>query len=212
MLIESCFVWLLQWTRFEDNLLHFFDGLPSKFNPFKKLSQPAIACNLGLLTNRKKVYRKASTELNYLTGLEFILYAGLGLGKYSNYLIGFGLTLSVYDIMYLDLRNTEHYDYLAGLGLILLNTVLKLINQPSMSLQKYKDFLKFTVGTDVVSKLCQHWKSDAGFCFILNAGSTLFQRWSTTLKQRWSDVETTLIRRWKNVDPTLKCWVDRYYR
>ena len=35
----------------------------------------------------------------------------------------------------------------------------------------------------------QHWKSYVEFCFIFNAGSTLFQRWST-LKQRWSDVET----------------------
>ena len=35
----------------------------------------------------------------------------------------------------------------------------------------------------------QRWKSDVGFCFIFNVGSTLFQRWSTTLKQRWSNVE-----------------------
>ena len=35
----------------------------------------------------------------------------------------------------------------------------------------------------------QRWKSDVGFCFIFNVGSTLFQRSSTTLKQRWSDVE-----------------------
>ena len=35
----------------------------------------------------------------------------------------------------------------------------------------------------------QRWKYDVGFCFILNVRSTLFQRWSTTLKQRWSDVE-----------------------
>ena len=79
MLIESCFVWLLQWTRFEDNLLHFFDGLPSKFNPFKKLSQPAIACNLGLLTNRKKVYRKASTELDILLGSNLFYMLDLAL-------------------------------------------------------------------------------------------------------------------------------------
>ena len=35
----------------------------------------------------------------------------------------------------------------------------------------------------------QRWKSDVGFSFIFKAGSTLFQRWATTLKQRWSDVE-----------------------
>ena len=35
----------------------------------------------------------------------------------------------------------------------------------------------------------QRWKSDVRFCFIFNVGSTLYQRWSTMLKQRWSDVE-----------------------
>ena len=35
----------------------------------------------------------------------------------------------------------------------------------------------------------QSWKSDVEFCFIFNVGSMLFQRWSTTLKQRWSEVE-----------------------
>ena len=35
----------------------------------------------------------------------------------------------------------------------------------------------------------QRWKTDVGFCFIFNVGSMLFQRWSTTLKQRWSNVE-----------------------
>ena len=35
----------------------------------------------------------------------------------------------------------------------------------------------------------QRWKSDLGFCFIFNVGSKLFQCWSTTLKQPWSDVE-----------------------
>ena len=33
------------------------------------------------------------------------------------------------------------------------------------------------------------WKSDVGFCFIFKVGSKLFQRWSTMLKQCWSDVE-----------------------
>ena len=69
--------------------------------------------------------------MDYLTELEVVLYVGLGLEKYSNYLTGFGLTLSVYDMMDLDLRNTQHEDYLTGLGLILLNTALELINQPS---------------------------------------------------------------------------------
>ena len=35
----------------------------------------------------------------------------------------------------------------------------------------------------------QRWKSDVEFCFISNVGSTLFQRWSTSLKQHWSNVE-----------------------
>ena len=35
----------------------------------------------------------------------------------------------------------------------------------------------------------QRWKSEVRFCFIFNVGSKLFQRWSTTLKQRWSDLE-----------------------
>ena len=59
------------------------------------------------------------------TGLELILYLGLGLKKHSNYLTGFGLTFSVYDIFDLDLRNTQHKDYLTELGLILLNTGLE---------------------------------------------------------------------------------------
>ena len=62
--------------------------------------------------------------LDYLTGLVIVSCVGTGFAKYSNYLTGFGLTLSVYDILDLDLRNTQHYDYLTGLGLILLNTGL----------------------------------------------------------------------------------------
>ena len=45
---------------------------------------------------------------DYLTRIEMILYVGIGLEKYLNYLTGFGLTLSVYDILDLDLRNTQH--------------------------------------------------------------------------------------------------------
>ena len=45
---------------------------------------------------------------DYRTGLEEILYVGIGFEKSSNYLTGFGLTLSVYDILDLDLRNTQH--------------------------------------------------------------------------------------------------------
>ena len=69
--------------------------------------------------------------LDYLSGLELILYVGLGLEKYSNYLTGFRLTLSVDDILDLHLRNNQHYDYLTGLGLVLLNTGLELINKTS---------------------------------------------------------------------------------
>ena len=46
-----------------------------------------------------------------------------------------------------------------------------------------------TLGTDIVWTFVQCCKSDVGFCFIFTFGSTLFQRWFTTLKQRWSDVE-----------------------
>ena len=35
----------------------------------------------------------------------------------------------------------------------------------------------------------QRGKSYFGFCFTFNVGSTLFQRWSTTLRKCWSDVE-----------------------
>ena len=65
-----------------------------------------------------------------------ILYVGLGLGKYLNYLTGFGLTLSVYNILDWDLRNTQHKNYLTGLGLILLNTGPELINQPNRDVVK----------------------------------------------------------------------------
>ena len=65
---------------------------------------------------------------DYFTGLKMILYVRIGLEKYSNYLTGFGLILSVYDMMDLDLRNTQQYDYLTGLGLILWKSGLGLIN------------------------------------------------------------------------------------
>ena len=51
--------------------------------------------------------------------------------KILGLLTGFGLALSVYDILDLDLRNTQHFDYITLLGLILLNTGLELINLPS---------------------------------------------------------------------------------
>ena len=44
----------------------------------------------------------------------------------------------------------------------------------------------------------QHLKHDVGFCLIFNVEPTLFQRWSTTLKQRWSDVEILAGLEWKN--------------
>ena len=47
----------------------------------------------------------------------------------------------------------------------------------------------FNVGHWRYINVVQLWKSDVGICFIFNVGSTLFQRWSTTLKQRWSDAE-----------------------
>ena len=46
--------------------------------------------------------------LDYLTELKLILYFGLDLENYLNYLTGFELTLSVYGILDLDFRNTQH--------------------------------------------------------------------------------------------------------
>ena len=54
----------------------------------------------------------------------------------------------------------------------------------------------FNFGHQRCIKVVQPWIFDAGFCFISNGESTLFQLWSTELKQCWSDVETTLMRRW----------------
>ena len=47
----------------------------------------------------------------------------------------------------------------------------------------------FNVGHWRCINVVQRWKSDDWFYFIFNFGSTLFQRWSTALKKRWSDVE-----------------------
>ena len=47
----------------------------------------------------------------------------------------------------------------------------------------------FNIGHWRCINVVQCCKSDVGFCFIFNFGSTLFQRWFTPLKQRWSDVE-----------------------
>ena len=46
----------------------------------------------------------------------------------------------------------------------------------------------FNVGHWHYINVVQRLKSDVGFCFIHNIESTIFQRWSTALKQRWSDV------------------------
>ena len=70
---------------------------------------------------------------DYLTGIELILYIGFGFEIYLsiNYLTGFGLTLSAHDKSNLDLRNTQHKESLTEVVLILLNTGLELLNQPS---------------------------------------------------------------------------------
>ena len=47
----------------------------------------------------------------------------------------------------------------------------------------------FNVGLWRCINFVQQWKREIGFCFIFNVGSTLFQRWSTTLRQHWSSVE-----------------------
>ena len=52
----------------------------------------------------------------------------------------------------------------------------------------------------------ERWKSDIGFSFIFNVGSMLFQRSSTTLKQRWSDVEMLAGETW-NWRRIRKVWI-----
>ena len=47
----------------------------------------------------------------------------------------------------------------------------------------------FNVGHWRCIKVVQRWRFDVIFFFIFNVGSTLFQCWSITLKQCWSDVE-----------------------
>ena len=51
------------------------------------------------------------------------------------------------------------------------------------------DSTLFQGRTPTLYRLVQRWKSDVGFCFIFNVGSTLFERWSTALKQHWSGNE-----------------------
>ena len=46
--------------------------------------------------------------------------------------------------------------------------------------------------------LYQSWKTEVGFCFIFNVGSTLFQRYFNVDPQGWD-----------NGDSTLKCWLGR---
>ena len=50
----------------------------------------------------------------------------------------------------------------------------------------------FNVGFWRCINVVQRWKTHVRFCFNFNVGSTLFQRWSIMLKQRY---------------PTLKCWL-----
>ena len=47
----------------------------------------------------------------------------------------------------------------------------------------------FNVGNRHCMNVKQHWKSDVEFCFIFNVQRSF---WSTTLKQRWSDVKCWL--------------------
>ena len=68
-------------------------------------------------------------------------------------------------------------------------------NAEIMSHQRWNDVVQRW--KTVASMLCkvdfanvvQHWKSNFWFCFIFNIGWMLFQRRSTMLKQRWSDVK-----------------------
>ena len=64
----------------------------------------------------------------------------------------------------------------------------------------------FNVGHRRCINIVQRWKSDVGFCFIFNVESTSFQRWSTTLKQRWTDVEMLAGRYFLTV--ILSYWVE----
>ena len=81
---------------------------------------------------------------------------------------------------------TNRYLSLARLVLIQLLLMLR----PSWNKVEIKLYQRcFNVAQRRCINVVQRWKSDVGFCFILNVRSTLFQRWSTTLKQRWSAVE-----------------------
>ena len=64
----------------------------------------------------------------------------------------------------------------------------------------------FNVGDWRCINFVQHWKSDVVFCFIFNVGSTFFQRWFTTLKQRWSDFEMLAGNNFKSY----KTYTDNY--
>ena len=50
------------------------------------------------------------------------------------------------------------------------------------------------------------FESNVEFCFTFNVGSTLFQRWFTTLKLRWSDVE--LLAGFHTSQPTFQRWIN----
>ena len=66
---------------------------------------------------------------------------------------------------------------------------LLLMLRPSWNKVEMKFYqLCFNVTHRRCINVVQRWNSDFGFCFILNIRSTLFQRWSATLKQPWCDV------------------------
>ena len=50
------------------------------------------------------------------------------------------------------------------------------------------------------------FENNGEFCFTFNVGSTLFQRWFTTLKLRWSDVE--LLAGFHTSQPTFQRWIN----
>ena len=78
-----------------------------------------------------------------------------------------------------------------GFDIVLTTLRLRWNNVDTTLYQRCATFFRrcFDVGFWRYINFVQHWKTHVGFCFNFNVGSTLFQRWSITLKQRWSDVE-----------------------
>ena len=82
--------------------------------------------------------------------------------------------------------------YLSQVRLVLIQLLLMLRPLWNNVQKKFRQCCvvsTFNVGHRRCIYVAQRWKSDVGFCFIFKVRSTFFQRWSTTMKQRWFDVE-----------------------